>query len=659
MKFSIRSGILAIIFCAGIVGAGSIAYAEEPDEEVVTQTLISENPGSFDDEELFAEYFQQTIEESVDAEETMLMQQSYDAKRYAYLNEQEQALYNYWYAKINEIAKGSTSSAKIYVPLNVYTAQFSYTAAELGISGFDVPTDVIENALKAQITPDLYTVYMALLSDCPYELYWHDKTVGVDTGFNVNYTIASNGVEDVLTMNPDAQMLLFMRVSSDYATGKYTTNLSKTQAAVNTATNAKRVVNAAAGKSDYQKLVYYRDWIQNNVSYNYDAVYTPTSYGNPWQMIYVFDGDSSTNVTCEGYSKAFKYLCDLSSFANSDIDCYLMTGTMKNEDHMWNVVFMDDKQNYLVDVTNFDSAYPKDLFLSGYSSIISNGYAFTCSGSKIDYVYDADTLGMYSTLERTIAPYNYGTQVTPKDPIEAFVTRAYRVVLQREPDAAGLADWTSQLRSGKKTASQVILGFYLSKEMLGRNLSNSEYVESVYLGLFDRASDANGKAHWVEALDNGMSYQYILYGFNYSQEFEALCARYGMARGDVTLNEARDQNVGLTAFVNRLYNTILDRNSETDGLNNWCGSILADSSRDHILWVATNGFLHSNEFMNRNLNNADYVKVLYQAFLGRRYDDNGLQYWVNQLNQGVSRDSIAWGFANSQEFNDLMTSYGL
>ena len=186
-----------------------------------------------------------------------------------------------------------------------------------------------------------------------------------------------------------------------------------------------------------------------------------------------------------------------------------------------------------------------------------------------------------------------------------------------------------------------------------------QYVELVYLGLFDRASDASGKAHWVGALDNGMSYRAVLYGFNYSTELRNLCARYGMARGDVKLTEARDQNANLTAFVNRLYNNILGRDADEGGLNNWCASILSNSSRDNILQVATNGFLHSQEFQNQKLNNVEYVKVLYLTFLDRRYDEAGLKDWVNRLNRGESRESVAWGFANSQEFNNLMTSYGL
>ena len=67
------------------------------------------------------------------------------------------------------------------------------------------------------------------------------------------------------------------------------------------------------------------------------------SVQDPWKLIWVFDGDSSTNVVCEGYAKAFKYLCDLSEFQR-DISCITVSGVMSGGtgagDHMWNVVNM-------------------------------------------------------------------------------------------------------------------------------------------------------------------------------------------------------------------------------------------------------------------------------------------------------------------------------
>ena len=88
--------------------------------------------------------------------------------------------------------------------------------------------------------------------------------------------------------------------------------------------------------TETEKLYGYKETICYLTSYN-DDVTEADEYGDPWQLIYVFDGDDSTNVVCEGYSKAFQYLCDL-----SDITCYTVTGMMDGGTgegpHMWNVV---------------------------------------------------------------------------------------------------------------------------------------------------------------------------------------------------------------------------------------------------------------------------------------------------------------------------------
>lgn len=101
----------------------------------------------------------------------------------------------------------------------------------------------------------------------------------------------------------------------------------------------------------------YKEEICDLTSYNYDAVKPGVAYGDPWQMIYVFDGDESTNVVCEGYAKAFQYLCDMSDFLDPGYNCCSVTGMMRGGTgegpHMWNIVTIGDG-NYLVDVTNSD-----------------------------------------------------------------------------------------------------------------------------------------------------------------------------------------------------------------------------------------------------------------------------------------------------------------
>ncbi len=48
---------------------------------------------------------------------------------------------------------------------------------------------------------------------------------------------------------------------------------------------------------------------------------------------------------CEGYARSLRYLCKL-----LDIDCIIVTGTSKNEQHMWNMVRLDNEW-YHIDLT--------------------------------------------------------------------------------------------------------------------------------------------------------------------------------------------------------------------------------------------------------------------------------------------------------------------
>ena len=249
--------------------------------------------------------------------------------------------------------------------------------------------------------------------------------------------------------------------------------------------------------------------------------------------------------------------------------------------------------------------------------------------------------------------------VLTKDPVAAFVYRMYRVCLLREPDAGGLQNWVNQLHARVLTGAEVAYGFYDSREMRNRNLSNADFVERCYEGIMGRASDAAGKSYWIKKLENGMSRKTVIAGFTGSQEFRELCEYYGINRGAYKSDEARDKNEGVTSFVSRLYTKMLGRTYDVDGLNNWCANILANPSKTNVLNVALNGFMHSREFLNKNLSDIEFVKVLYRTFLGREYDAPGLADWVGRLNSGVTRDQVASGFAYSKEFAQIMASYGL
>lgn len=241
--------------------------------------------------------------------------------------------------------------------------------------------------------------------------------------------------------------------------------------------------------------------------------------------------------------------------------------------------------------------------------------------------------------------------------IQAFVKRLYNSCLQRNPDEVGFNDWTNRLASGSATGGLVAKGFFFSKEFLGRNISDEDYVEMLYNVMMGRASDPVGKNSWVSLLKQGASRESVFRGFVYSVEFNHICGSYGIYVGEDTPSEPKDINAGLTAFVARLYTKALGRDYDLDGLNTWCQRI--SSGEWTIGRVAGPGFLHSKEFESKNLSDSEYVKVLYRTFLDREYDQTGYDYWMNKLASGVGRDDILDGFLYSQEFGELQHNYGL
>jgi hypothetical protein len=133
--------------------------------------------------------------------------------------------------------------------------------------------------------------------------------------------------------------------------------------------NANRIINTYAGLADYDKLVAFKNDICGLVSYN-SSITPSTPYGNPWQIIWVFDGNPATNVVAEGYARAFQYLCDKSSFRSSRIFVLTVNGSVSfgpgvGGSFIWNVVHMDNNCNYIVDLPNYDQGH--GTFMKGAS----------------------------------------------------------------------------------------------------------------------------------------------------------------------------------------------------------------------------------------------------------------------------------------------------
>ena len=316
-----------------------------------------------------------------------------------HLSKTGKKLYDDLQKKISDIAEKGGSTKFTFVD------EYSYTTLD-------------------DLTQEVKAVFQALLSDCPYEFYWYDKT---STG-GMSYGYYSTTTGEVTSYSLGSINLAVAGAYKTSSTTEKTYDVDRTKAEKikqqKFATEA--IVEKYKDQSAYARLKGYKDEICDLVSYN-DAAAKPGytgGYGDPWQLIYVFDGDDKTNVVCEGYAKAFQYLCDL----DGGLTCYIVTGTMNGGTgaggHMWNVVALEDK-NYIVDVTNCDEGnttgsysvgYPDKLFLAG---AVENdpGKQYTAqfenfgSTQNVAYAYDTETISTYSKEELSIASSNYVQKV--------------------------------------------------------------------------------------------------------------------------------------------------------------------------------------------------------------------------------------------------------
>ena len=311
----------------------------------------------------------------------------------ALLPDRERRIYNYILPQVEKVALGERESTSFQIPVELILGKpdgetggkLVYKKDTLGIEKLD------SKSLSRRLFDfDGNSVILALKYMAPDQVYWFGRKWNISTE---NLTYHENG--DCVSIDKNGgNVFLNLNVSSDFrpknSESKNIVDLEKIRQVHKVTANADKIIAKAANMDDYDKLKYYKEFICNSVDYNHKAARsTETDEGNPWQMMWVFDNDSSTKVVCEGYSKAFKYLCDHTKF-NRPVHCYLVTGyassSQKKDDqcaHMWNVVQMDDGKNYMVDLTSSDYGEGSFdfIFLSGAPE--NDGW-YLIKGSKID-----------------------------------------------------------------------------------------------------------------------------------------------------------------------------------------------------------------------------------------------------------------------------------
>ena len=385
--------------------------AEADDEDIIRlpeeSASISRSLAKTDSDELLENYIESEVAESVDPAQAAITNKN---TRGSKLTGNDRIVYDELRTRIEEIAAGGSSSSVITISLKKYIGEGPvYYAKDLGYTTLITKQGTIVKAasdkIKKSFSFDNSKVINALLTDLPYEFYWFDKTVPYYYGLN----IVSNGA-CIYFKDRNPTLTFRLCVSADYSVtgwpGTQDIDTSLTGSASAAASKAADIINDYSDYNDLGKLTAYKNKICALTSYNTGAG-TDSNYGDPWQLIYVFDGDPTTNVVCEGYAKAFQFLCDMSSFSSSATESRLVTGTLasqgRKELHMWNIIHMADGRNYLADITNCDTGTignPGKLFMTtAVGGSLDAGFNYQCGSMIVKYTVDSDTRSIYSDSE--------------------------------------------------------------------------------------------------------------------------------------------------------------------------------------------------------------------------------------------------------------------
>ena len=117
-------------------------------------------------------------------------------------------------------------------------------------------------------------------------------------------------------------------------------------------------------------------------------------------------------------------------------------------------------------------------------------------------------------------------QVTGFNTDSAKMFRLYNAAFRRFPDSSGLNYWIDQFSSGANDIRTVSSSFLVSEEFklrYGENVSDNQYVKTLYINVLNRELDQSGYDYWVGNLSNGIEKRHeVLLGFAESAENKAL-----------------------------------------------------------------------------------------------------------------------------------------
>ena len=240
--------------------------------------------------------------------------------------------------------------------------------------------------------------------------------------------------------------------------------------------------------------------------------------------------------------------------------------------------------------------------------------------------------------------------------LDDFVERCYTVTLDRPSDVDGFNYWKGRVLNGEAVGIEVAYGFLFSPEYTKKNKDNDAYLKDLYMLFMGREPDPSGYNDWMGKLNSGVSRLEVFAGFANSTEFYNICDSYGITAGRYVMGYDRKTINNVNLYVERMYKICLGRIGDKDGQKNWVEKLIKKEISGS---ECARSFIFSKEYTNLGLSDAEFVENLYLAMFGRPSDADGKNNWLYGLKNGMTRDEVFAGFANSVEFDNICKAYGI
>ena len=247
----------------------------------------------------------------------------------------------------------------------------------------------------------------------------------------------------------------------------------------------------------------------------------------------------------------------------------------------------------------------------------------------------------------------YGIE-SRKDQIAGYVERLYTVILGRASEEPGKTTWTNTLFGNAISAAEAAYEFAFTPEFVNQNVSDEEFVTRFYQALLDRGPDDGGLEIWTNALKSGVSRKFVLEGFMESAEFTNLCNKYAVTKGSFTSDEARDENLALTGYINRVYQNAVGTSADADTLNTYASNVLSGETPKSVAYS-----LYLENQAAREMSNEDYVAALYRGLFGREPDAGATNYVACLNAEVMTREDAFNELTASQEYANVVAAMGL